>query len=103
MRHLEVYDFWFENGMVFTISVDKEGGDSIDWATNPSVVMIHLSAHPHNTNPEIMIPAEDHTIFVKHILRLVKHEEDAMPLTTEQRLALSATVQEISKGSRYKM
>lgn len=102
-RHLEVFDFWFENGMVFTISVDKEAGDTIDWDTSPSVVRIHLTTHPHNTNPEIMIPAEDHTIFIKHVIRLIKHEEEAMPLTTEQQLALRATVQEITKGSRYKM
>lgn len=102
-RHLEVYDFFFQNGQVFTISLDKECGDTVDWTTTPMAVLFHQQAHPQTTSPDTAVPAEDHTIFLTHVLRIVKHEEDVMPLTTEQQLSLQATVQELTKGSRYKM
>lgn len=102
-RHLEVYDFFFQNGQVFRIAVDRAAGDTVDWDTNPMSVLFHQEPHPHNTNPEITVPAEDHTVFLSHVLRIIKHEEEAMPLTTEQQISLQATVQELTKGSRYKM
>lgn len=99
-RIVENYDFWFQNGQVMTMQVDELAGDTIDFVTHPTAVRIHLAPKPHRTNPEKVIPEEDITIFVSHIMTVIKKIETVQPLTSEQQVAWQKTVQEISKTTK---
>jgi hypothetical protein len=94
------YDFWFTNGQVMSLQIDPVLGDHIDFSTHPTAVTIHLAAKPHRTNPDNRLPQEDITIFLSHLLTIIKKTEEVVPLTTEQQIQWQKTVQEIAKTTK---
>lgn len=96
-RMIDEYEFVFTNGQSMTVPVDVVVGDSIDFNTHPMAVMIHMETKPSPTNPAVTMKPEDVTIFVSHILTIVKRQKEFIPLSTEQQDAWKRTVQEISK------
>jgi hypothetical protein len=93
------YDISFDNGLSMSITVDKEAGDTIDWTTSPLVVQFHAAAKPSVTDPDTLLPAEDTTIFLSHVLSISHRCREVMPRTPDQDIAfktlhkLSSTVQ----------
>lgn len=99
-RIIENYDFWFHNGNIFSLQIDKAMGDTVDFQTSPTAVLIHLVSKPHRTNPDTTIPAEDITLFLSHIYTIIKKTEEVVPLTSEQQIEWQKTVQEINKTTK---
>lgn len=96
-RIVEDYEFRFANGQSLATRIDTEAGDTIDTTTHPLVIMLHFAAKPSANNPKVIIPKEDLTIFLSHVLSITKVEKEIVPLTTEQQMAWMKTVQEIGK------
>jgi hypothetical protein len=99
-RKVEDYDFWFTNGQIMSLQIDKEAGDTVDFTTHPTVVMIHLASKPHKTDPETMMPAEDITLFMSHIISIIKKSREVQPMSVEQQQEWRKTVQEIVKTTK---
>lgn len=99
-RLLENYDFWFHNGNIFSLQIDKGAGDTVDFSASPTAIQIHLVEKPHRTLPDTTVPAEDITIFLSHIYTIIKKTEEMVPLTSEQQLQWQKTVQELGKSTK---
>jgi hypothetical protein len=96
-RLIEEYDIRFVNGDIMSVAVDKTAGDTIDFDASPLAVQIRLVAKSSPTNPEVVMRAEDHTVFVSHILSITKKTKQVIPLTTEQQLEWQKVIQQMSK------
>lgn len=99
-RLIEEYDFWFTNGQITSLQIDKEQGDHIDFNSYPHAVLIHLAEKPHKTSPDTVVPSEDITLFVSHITTIIKRPREVQPLSNEQQLQWRKTVQEITKSTK---
>jgi hypothetical protein len=90
------YDFTFNSGIIMPLRVDKSLGDTIEFDKGNAVI-INLKAKPSFTNPSENLPAEEVTIFTRHLL-CVQHRVTEIPvLTPDQKLDWQKTFQELSK------
>lgn len=96
-RTIDDYELHFTNGQSMSIEVDAEAGDTTDFTTHPLAILIHLETKPSRTSPNQMMGAEDLTIFLSHILSIVKRQKTVTPLTFEQKMEWTKTVNEISR------
>lgn len=64
------YDITFDSGQFLPITVDTEAGDTIDFGDH--AVIIKLVQKPSLNDPDKLLPAEEITIFSKHIT-VVQH------------------------------
>ena len=92
------YEFAFTNGISYTLEVDLDSGDTIDWATNPSVVIIGRAARPSSTEVGIMIPAQETTIFVASLISVTKQTRTITSATTEQKIEFQNILEDLAKG-----
>lgn len=93
-KTLDDYDFVFESGMSMSLTLDFLGGDSIKY--NDLTVVITKVAKPHPTNPVQVIPAEDITLFVSHILSVQHRQREITELTLEEKQAWKETWDELT-------
>lgn len=88
------YDVLFTSGMVLPASLDLEAGDTIDF--NLDTILIHLAPKPSQNNPDVTLPAEDITIFVKHVLSIQHRTREVLGLTPEQNHEWRKTLSELT-------
>lgn len=66
VKLVDDFDFVFDSGQFMPITVDKLAGDTIEF--EPDSVTVHLVRKPSLVDPEKTLPAEDITIFARHII-----------------------------------
>ena len=89
------FDFTFIGGIVMPVSVDKEAGDTVDFETHPTAVVIHLTSKPSRTDSSMKLPAEDITIITSHLLVVQHRVREATELTPGQKAEWDKTLKEI--------
>ena len=98
-REVEDYDITFVSGFCLaTISIDRQAGDSIDWDTNPTVVMFHLAEKPAFSDSKLMLPAEEITVYMNHIAVIQKRKRKLNVITPEQKFEFQSTLKKLSRA-----
>jgi hypothetical protein len=82
---VEDYDFVFSSGQLMPITVDREAGDEVSFDQSPLAIIIKLAAKPSLANPDVMLPAEEVTIFQNHLISIQKRTRLVQSLTHEQK------------------
>ena len=77
------YDILLAGGVMIPVTIDKDAGDTIK--IDGEGLFISLSPKPNRNNPEEFLPAEDITIFSRHILSIQHRQRALRVLTTEER------------------
>lgn len=93
-KTLDDYDFVFESGMMMPLTLDFTAGDSIKY--NDLTVVITKSAKPHPTNSAQIIPGEDITLFVSHILSVQHRQREVTELTPAEQEAWKKTWEDLT-------
>lgn len=91
-KTVEDYDFTLSSGMMMPITVDTTMGDIIK--VGSEVVQIHLVARPSLNDPTKHLPAEDITIFTKHLVSVQHRTREVVELTPEQQFEWTKTLKE---------
>jgi hypothetical protein len=94
-KFLDDYDFVFESGMILPLTIDQSVGDKMH--IDNDLVLIYLTAKPTASDPTVVLPAEDITIFKKHLVYVQHKQREVTSLTADQQNAWNRTVQELSK------
>jgi hypothetical protein len=84
-RVVEDYDFVFSSGQVMPITIDRNLGDEVDFTGAPLAISIKLCAKPSVANPDVMLPAEEVTIFQSHLIAIQKRLRTVNDLSPEQK------------------
>jgi len=92
-RKVDDYEFVFTSGYIMPVTIDNFLGDSIEFTD--SGVTIHLVAKPSIADPAQTMPAEDVTIFLRHLCSVVHRVRELIPQTVEQKLEWKKTLQEL--------
>jgi hypothetical protein len=79
-----------------SITVDVNGGDTVDFDTHPMTAMITLAAKQSPANPTIRLPEENITIFLGHVLSIQKRKREIVQANPEQQFEWKKTLQEMS-------
>jgi len=82
-RYVECYDFLFTTGMVLPITLDLKAGDSIEFKDKE--ILISFVVKPSITDPDVMLPAEEQTIFKKHLACIQHRTQEFQEATPEQK------------------
>ena len=94
------FDFIFVGGIIRSISVDKEAGDTVDSETHPTAVVIHLMSTPSRTDSSVKLPAEDITIITSQLLFVQHRLREATELTPGQKDEWTKLLKETSISGR---
>lgn len=94
-RLVDEYDFMFVSGMMMPVTVDVEAGDRAVFSDDR--ILIRLTAKPSLNDPEKKFPAENITIFTKHLLSLQHREREIVDLTPEQKFEWKDTILKATK------
>ncbi len=84
-RLINDYEFQFVNGLSTTIPISRDEGDIVDFETSPLTAIFHISAKHSTTNPDVVLPPEDITIFMGHVLMVSHHIRLVVPPTSSQK------------------
>jgi hypothetical protein len=79
-KFVDDYDFVFEAGILFPVTIDQSNGDRLQ--LGEEVVLVYLSPKPTKSDPTVLSPAQDITIFKKHLLSVQHTQREVM---SEQR------------------
>lgn len=90
---LDDYDFFFESGMSMSVTLDFALGDSIKY--NDLTVVITKIARPNPNNPAQIIPAEDTTLFINHIISVQHRQREVVEFTPEEKQAWAKTWEDL--------
>lgn len=82
-KTVDDYDVLFESGMVMPLTVDLDAGDEIHF--NDAIIKVHLASKASKNSPDKTLPAEDITIFVKHILSIQHRSREVEEQSPEER------------------
>lgn len=93
-RMVDDYDFTFAAGMVMQITVNTDAGDTITF-TDP--IVIRSAAKPSMNDPDIMIPAEEISVYKTHLAAVHHRVREIVELTPEQQHEWAKTLKEITK------
>ena len=91
---LNDYDIIFSSGMVLPITVDLALGDSVTVTEN--IMSFHITSKPSSNDPSVMLPAEETTIFLRHVISIQHRRREVVELTKEQRSEWHKTWQELT-------
>lgn len=80
---VDEYDFIFSSGMIMPLTIDKSQGDSIDFVEEG--VVVKLTPKPSLSDPDVMLPGEEVTLFSKHLLAIQHRRREVVDLTPEQK------------------
>lgn len=81
---VDEYDVLMDNGLLLPFTIDKDNGDTVDFDTSPLTIHFNLAAKRSISNPELMLPAEEITLFVKHIVSITHRTREVLPPTPDQ-------------------
>lgn len=87
------YDFIFDSGMVMPVTIDPDAGDSVSF--NADGVVITLVAKPNPNDVSKILPAEDITMFSRHLACVQHRRREIIQLTPEQQLEWRKALQEM--------
>lgn len=86
------YDFVFTSGMMMPLTVDTLAGDKITFGTE--YIQAYLAPKPTLNDPDKFLPAENITLFTKHVLSIQQREREVTDMTPEQQFEWKRTLQE---------
>lgn len=89
------YDLIFSSGMMLPVTLDREAGDTVEFEKES--ITFRLTSKPSLNDPDINMPAEDITIFTKHLVSVQHRVREVRELTPEQQFEWKRTLQEIGK------
>jgi hypothetical protein len=81
---IDEFDILFESGLPMPITIDREAGDTIDMS-DPNIAIFTKAAKPSLSNPDVMIPAEEITVFMRHVLTVTHRAREVYPPTPEEK------------------
>lgn len=99
-RSITEFDITFNNGLFFTIPVDEQSGDLVDYDTSPLVTIFHLAEKPSPTDPGAILPAEDISVFLSHVIMINRHTRTLLQPTTDQREELKKAIHSIASSAK---
>lgn len=82
---VEDYDFQFANGLLYSISVAKTLGDTIDLQQAPLATIFHLAEKPSPADPEAKVPSEDITVLMNHVIMVARRTRTVTPPTFKEK------------------
>lgn len=82
-KFVDEYDFVFSSGMIMPMTIDKSLGDTIDFVEEG--VVVKLTPKPSISDPDIMLPGEDVTLFSKHLLAIQHRRREVLDLSPEEK------------------
>jgi hypothetical protein len=83
VKHLvDQYDIFFDSGAVMPVTVDTEAGDSMN--VSDKFLLFTLSAKPSLSNPENLLPAEDVTVFLPHVISIQHRQVERVEPNPDQ-------------------
>ena len=82
-HRVDDYDFNFSNGLFMSITVDKEAGDTIEEPDTHTRVF-KLSEKPSRTQADTMLPPEEVSIYMPHVLSVTHRTRLQTAPTKEQ-------------------
>lgn len=88
------YDICVGSGLIMPITVDTALGDTFE--RDLDEIRIHITARPSLHKDGDTIPAEDITIFMRHVFSIQERRREVTDMTPEQKLAWTETVQKMS-------
>lgn len=91
-RVVDDYDFVFSSGHVMPVSVDVDLGDSVEFTKYG--ITINLTAKPSIHDPEKMLPAEDITIFARHLISVQHRKREIVELSPNEKAEWVKTFKE---------
>lgn len=94
LKTIDDYDIVFENGMMMPLSLDKGLGDTINFGAE--VINVNLVVKPSQNDPTKLLPAEDTTIYLKHVVSIQHRTRKVAELTPEEKHAWHKTWQELT-------
>lgn len=92
---VEDYDFTMTSGLMLPVTLDLNAGDTIDFGLD--VILVYIASKPSITDPDKMLPAENMTIFVKHLVSVQHRTREVPDLTPEQAFEWKKTLADINK------
>jgi hypothetical protein len=78
------YEFVYDQGMSFSMTLDTEAGDTIEFT--PLTIEIKLVAKPSLNDPTKTLPAEDISIYLSKVASIRKVSRQMILLTDEEKL-----------------
>jgi hypothetical protein len=96
-REVEEYDFTFDSGLFMSITVDKEAGDTIEFASSPMATQFKLVSKPSPTDPRGRTTPEELTIFMDHVVAVQSRKRSVTPVSPEQKEDFQKTLIQLSK------
>ena len=94
--NVEDYDITFQNGLTMPITVNAKVGDTVDFDTSPLTTIFHIKEQPSAMDPKLIIPSEDITIFMSHVIAIHHRTRQVIPPTPEQRDEFQRTIHELA-------
>ena len=88
-------DFVFSSGHIMPITLDASKGDTYD--ESDEVITIDLTSKPSANDPSMTLPAEQVTIYKKHLISIQKRKKEVLELTAKQKFEWSKTFKEMTK------
>lgn len=95
-RTVDIYDFTFQSGLFTTVTVDREAGDIIDYTHMPLATIFRLSEKPSTMDSKALMPAEEITIYMNHVVIVQHHESTRQPVSPEQKDYFRDTIHQLS-------
>lgn len=92
---LDDYDITYVSGLMIPITVDKSLGDEVEFPDG--AIIFKLTSKPSKADPEVFLPAEEITVFVKHLACVQHRVREVTLLSPDQQVEWKKTLQEISK------
>jgi len=98
-RVVEDYDFTFASGQSMPLTIDKAAGDTVSFDQAPLAIVVKLTAKPSLSNPDVLLPEEEITIFMNQLLAIQKRSRVVTGLTYEQEEELRETFKSLVSKS----
>lgn len=95
---IDEFDFTLTNGILISVAVDRDHGDSIDYETSPLTTIFHIVSKPSPTNAKVSTISEDITVFMPHVVSIHHRTRLVQPISVEQKDAFQQTLIQLSSS-----
>ena len=96
-HQIDDYDFNFTNGAMLPVSLNRTAGDTIDFDSHPTAIRIMLVRKPSLADASVILPAEDITVFLSHLLMINHRIRTVTELTTAEQREWKESIQRIGQ------